>query len=165
VTAQYEFALRGRRHLPSPYHFKGSGLPNVYLLNGVKIERHADYGELVTIDHLPDLFMAIAFNLSRKPDRLTGAEMRFLRKRMEMTQADLAKELWVGEQTVANYEKGKTEVGPADRALRFLFLAHVADDADVAEELRFEAEALMRPSQRAGRTLRAGPWLAAAQHG
>jgi putative transcriptional regulator len=162
MTARYEFALKGRRHLAKPYHFKASGLPNVYLLSGVKIERDADHGELVTIDHLPDLIMAIAFRLVSKPDRLTGAEMRFLRKRMGVTQADLAKELWVSEQTVANYEKGKTEPGPADRALRLLFLARVVDDADAAEELRLEAETLMRPSQRDRRAPRAGPWLVAA---
>jgi DNA-binding transcriptional regulator YiaG len=162
MTVRYDFALKGRRHLPKPYQFRASGLPNVYLLNGVKIQHDADYGELVSIDHLPDLFMAIAFNLVRKPDRLTGAEMRFLRKRMGATQAELANELWVSEQTVANYEKGKTEPGPADRALRFLFLAHVVDDDDAAEELRLAAETLMRPSQRDRRPLRAGRWLVAA---
>ncbi len=162
MTARYEFALRGRRHLAKPYHFKASGLPNVYLLNGVKVERDAEYGELVTIAHLPDLIMAIAFTLVRKPARLTGDEMRFLRKRLGATQTDLAKELWVSEQTIANYEKSKTDAGPADRALRFLFLAHVADDASIAEEMRLEAEKLMRPSQRDRRAPRAGPWLVAA---
>jgi transcriptional regulator with XRE-family HTH domain len=162
MTTRYEFALKGRRHLAKPYHFTASGLPNVYLLNGVKIERDADYGGLVTIDHLSDLIMAIAFGLVAKTERLTGAERRFLRKRMGATQADLAKELWVSEQTIANYEKGKTEPGPADRALRFLFLAHVADDTGIAEELRLEAEKLMRPSQRDRRAFRAGPWLIAA---
>ena len=88
--------------------------------------------------------------------------MRFLRKRMGATQAGLAKELWVSEQTVANYEKGKTDAGPADRALRFLFLAHVADDATLAEELRLEAATLMRPSHRDRRAPRVGRWLIAA---
>jgi DNA-binding transcriptional regulator YiaG len=162
MTLRYEFTLKGRRHLPKPYHFKASGLPNVYLRNGVKIERDAEYGELVTVDHLPDLIMAIAFSLVAKPERLTGAEMRFLRKRMGATQSDLGAELWVSEQTIANYEKGKTDAGPADRALRFLFLSHVAGDANVAEELRLEAEKLMRPSQRDRRAPRAGPWLVAA---
>jgi len=85
---------QGPPTLGKPYHFKASSPPNVYLLNGVKIERDADYGELVAIDYLPDLFMAITFSLVRKPDRLTGAEMRFMRKRMGAKQADLAKELW-----------------------------------------------------------------------
>jgi DNA-binding transcriptional regulator YiaG len=162
MTARYEFTLKGRRHLPKAYHFKASGLPNVYLLNGVKIERDAEYGDLVSIDHLTDLIMAIAFNLVSKPERLTGAEMRFLRKRMGATQADLARELWVSGQTVANYEKGKTEPGPADRALRFLFLAHIADDTGIVDGLRLEAAKLMRPSQRDRRAPRAGPWLVAA---
>lgn len=165
TTARYAFALKGRRHLPKPYHFKGSGLPNVYLLSGVKIERDAEYGELVTIDRLPELFMAIAFRLVSKPDRLTGPEMRFLRKRMEMTQTGLAKELWVSEQTVANYEKGNTEAGPADRALRLLFLAHVAGDDDVADDLRLEAEDLLRPARRGRRAPKAGPWSFASRHG
>jgi DNA-binding transcriptional regulator YiaG len=162
MTARTTLALKGSRRLAKPYRFTASGLPNVYLLSGVRIERDTDYGELVTIDHLPDLFMAIAFSLVRKPERLTGAEMRFLRKRMGATQSDLAKELWVSEQTVANYEKGKTDAGPADRALRFLFLADVVDDTGMAEDLRTEAEKLMRPSQRDRRAPRAGPWLVAA---
>jgi predicted transcriptional regulator len=112
--------------------------------------------------YLPDLIMAISFSLVAKPDRLTRAEMRFLRKRLGSTQSDLGAELWVSEQTIANYEKGKTDAGPADRALRFLFLAHVADDDGVAEELRLEAEKLMRPSHRDRRAPRAGPWLVAA---
>jgi len=162
MTARYEFAIKGHRPAPKPYHFVASGLPNVYLLNGVKIENDPDYGKLVTIDSLPNLFTAIAFRLVSKPDRLTGLEMRFLRKRMEMTQTELARELWVSEQTVANYEKDKTEAGPADRALRFLFLAHTLDGDEIADELRLEAEELMRPSRRGrSRSTGAGPWWAA----
>jgi DNA-binding transcriptional regulator YiaG len=164
MNQRHEFALTGRRRQPKPYHFKECGLPNVYLLNGVKIENDPDHGTLVTIDNLPELFMAIAFKLVAKPDRLSGREMRFLRKRMAMTQADLAKEMWVNEQTIANYEKGKTEGGPADRALRFLFLAHVVDGEEIAQELRLDAEDLMRPSRskRRARPIGAGPWLVAA---
>jgi hypothetical protein len=76
MPPHYDFTLKGRRHLAEPYHFTASGLPNVYLHNGVRIERDPDYGELVTVDHLPDLIMAIAFTLVAKPERLTGAEMR-----------------------------------------------------------------------------------------
>jgi DNA-binding transcriptional regulator YiaG len=161
MTARYEFAIKGRAHLAKPHHFKGAGLPNVYLLNGVKIENDPGYGKLVQIDRLPELFIAIAFKLVSKSTQLTGDEMRFLRKRMELTQAKLAKELWVNEQTVANYEKNQTKAGPADRALRLLFLAHIVDDDDLADELHLEAEALMRPSTKA-RTVApaAGQWLA-----
>jgi DNA-binding transcriptional regulator YiaG len=160
MTTLYEFALKGRRHLNTPYHFKACGLPNVYLLSGVKIEPDADYGELVTIDKLPELFIALAIELISKKDALTGKEMRFLRKRMERTQAELGKELCVDEQTVANYEKGKHKPDPADIALRLLFVAHIVEtlDEDHATELRLDAEDLMRASRRRGRPRETGPW-------
>ncbi|HEX6001308.1 MAG TPA: hypothetical protein VFZ16_18215 [Hyphomicrobiaceae bacterium] len=75
MSARHDFALKGRRRFAKPYHFLAYGLPNVYLPSGVRIERDADHNELVSIDHLPDLIMAIAFSLVRKPERLTGVEM------------------------------------------------------------------------------------------
>ena len=84
--------------------------------------------------------------------------MRFLRERMELTQADLAKELWVSEQTVANYEKKKTEAGPADRALRLLFLTPVVNDEESAEALRLEAEELIQRRKDRSPPIGAGPW-------
>jgi DNA-binding transcriptional regulator YiaG len=148
---RYTFSLRGRRPLDKPFLFKGAGLPNVYLRSGVKIEKDPDYGELVTIEKMPELFLAIAFAIVAKAEPLTGDEMRFLRKRMELRPADLAQELRVTEQTVANYEKGKTEAGPADLALRYLYLAHVAEDEEIADDLRERARDLMLPSRRAAR--------------
>jgi transcriptional regulator with XRE-family HTH domain len=164
MTTRYEFALKGRRHLNMPYHFKGCGLPEVYLLSGVRVERDAEYGELITIDKLPELFIAIAIELISKKGALTGKEMRFLRKRMERTQAELAQELCVDEQTVANYEKGKHKPGPADIALRLLFVAHLVEtlDEDRATELRLDAEDLMRASRRRDRPRETGPWRVAA---
>jgi DNA-binding transcriptional regulator YiaG len=163
MTARYEFALKGHRRLSTPYHFNGTGLPNVFLLSGVKIDRDPDHGELITIEKLPELFFAIAATLVAKKEALTGAEMRFLRKRIELTQAELAKQFRVNEQTVANYEKGKTEPGPADLALRMLFVAHVLDDEEIADELRLEVEDLMRSSRRRERAPDAGPWRIAAR--
>jgi putative transcriptional regulator len=162
MTQRYVFSIRGgsrRKHL---YHFVGSGLPNVYLANGYSNESDAEFGDLVMIERLPALFMAIAFKLATKPEPLTGAEFRFLRKRMELSQVALARLLQVNEQTVANYEKSKSGAGPADIAIRYLLLAHVADDEDVAQEMRLEAEELMKPSRRASlKPPRSEPWLLA----
>jgi putative transcriptional regulator len=160
MTERYVFTLKGRRALPEPYLFKGAGLPNVYLRSGVKIEKDPNYGELVTIEKLPELFLAIALTLTTKQEALTGAEMRFLRKRMELTQATLARQLRVTEPTVANYEKRPTGAeGPADLAVRYLFLAHLVDDEDVADELKEKASDLMRPSRRnRGYEASAGHW-------
>jgi transcriptional regulator with XRE-family HTH domain len=160
MTKRYIFSVIGKARKKALYHFLGSGLPNIYLANGFTIETDPEYGELVTIDRLPALFMAIAFRLATMPDRLTGAEFRFIRKRMELSQSELAKLLQINEQTVANYEKGKTDAGAADTAVRYLFLAHVSDDEDIAQELRLEAEELMKPSRRASSVPpRAEPWI------
>lgn len=165
MSERYEFYLRGKAELAKPYHFKGSGLPNVYLHSGVEVTDDPDYGRLVKIQKLPALFIAIAFRLVLKPGKLTGPEFRFLRKRMEMTQSDLANEFGVSDQTVANYEKGNTcNLGPADPAIRMFFLSHLADDEDLAEDLRFAAEELMKPSKRKNPDELAGvvPWSTAA---
>lgn len=162
MNDRYEFYLRGKKELAEPFHYKGSGLPNVYLHSGVTIKDDPEHGRLVKIDKLPQLFYAIAFKLVLKNASLTGAEFRFLRKRMEMTQAELGKELSVSDQTVANYEKEKTAMGPADPAIRMFYLAHVADDDDLVQELRFAAEELMKPSKRKNLDdlAQVVPWLA-----
>lgn len=164
MNDRYEFYLRGKKELAEPFHYKGSGLPNVYLHSGVTIKDDPEHGRLIRIEKLPQLFYAIAFRLVLKREPLTGAEFRFLRKRMEMTQAELAKELSVSDQTVANYEKQKTaNLGPADPAIRMFYLAHVADDDDLAQELRFAAEELMKPSKRKNPDdlAQVVPWLTA----
>lgn len=131
---RYAFYVKGRPLNAKPYHLKGVGLPNVYLLNGVTIESDPAYGKLVTIENLPDLHRAIGLRLVTKPSPMTGDELRFLRKEMGLTQTALGKRLRVNHQTVANYEKGKTpETGPADIAMRFMYLGHVAPDEEVAD--------------------------------
>lgn len=161
MTKRYIFSMSRRPRKKQLYHFTGSGLPNVYLASGFTVENDPEYGELVTIEKLPVLFMAIAFRLTTMKDKLSGLEFRFLRKRMELSQPELAKLLQVNEQTVANYEKGRTDAGAADTAMRFLFLAYISDDDDVAQELRLEAEDLMKPSRRLANSEppKAGPWV------
>lgn len=160
MTKRYIFSIIGKSRKKNLYHFTGSGLPNVYLSNGFTLESDPDYGEIITIERLPELFIAIAFRLTTMKQPLSGAEFRFLRKRMELSQPELAELLQVNEQTVANYEKLKTHAGPADTALRYLFLAHISDDEDVAQELRLEAEDLMKPSRRSGsEPPKAAPWM------
>lgn len=167
MTHRYEFTLKGRQKLAEPYHFKASGLPNVYLLSGVHKKSHPKHGELVRVDSVPELMVAIAFRLVAKDEPLTGAEFRFLRKRMGVTQAELGDDLNVSDQTIANYEKNKTDRGPADKAIRLTFLASFLEDnawphevpKELCDELRSAAVALMRP-KRDQRQLRiaAGKW-------
>lgn len=123
-----KFYIAGRPCLDEPYHLKGVGLPNIYLLNGVTFENDPDYGELVTIENLEGLHRAIGLHIVEKCEPMTGAELRFLRKQMDLTQVQLAKRMAVTDQTIANYEKGKTgrnTLGSADLTMRLLYLVHV----------------------------------------
>ena len=160
MTLRYEFQIKGRSRLAKPYHLKGVGLPNVYLLNGVEIEDDPDYGKLVTIANLPDLHRAIGCSIVLKREALTGDEMRYLRKQMQATQSALARMLRVNQQTVANYEKGKTEAGAADFAIRALYLAHLTPEDDLADILRELAAVVVEDGEKPlhKRSAVAGPW-------
>jgi len=105
-----------------PYHYKESGLENVYLMNGYTIEE-VDGEEYVSIDSVDELWKAIGLNLVTNKKLLSAKEVRFLRSQMDKTQAEVASVLRVDDQTVARWEKGKVTLsGTADVAFRMLFL-------------------------------------------
>ena len=67
------------------------------------------------------------------PKPLHGAELRFLRTEMELTQRDLAACIGTTEQTLWLWEKGKGKAipGPADRLLRALYSEYGGGDGTV----------------------------------
>jgi len=66
-----------------------SGIHFCYLLNDVTIKK-TSYGPMVEIENLNGLHHAIELYIIEKPEPVTGAEFRFLRKQMELTQDELA---------------------------------------------------------------------------
>jgi DNA-binding transcriptional regulator YiaG len=127
MSERAEFFIEGRKLLAKPYRYVASGLNNIFLLNGVT-EKATDYGPMVHIENINGLHHAIGLHIIEKPDPMEGAEFRFLRKQMQMTQAQLAKLLSVTDQTVANYEKGKSGkdgFGPADAFMRTFYLLRI----------------------------------------
>lgn len=137
MTQRAEFFIKGRPNLAEPYHFKAAGLPGIYLLNGVEFENDPDYGELISIANERGLRRAIGLYIIEKPEPMTGAEFRFLRKQMELTQAELAPLMGVSDQTIANYEKAKTgRLGAADPHLRLLYALHILPPDSRAELLK-----------------------------
>ena len=105
-----------------PLHYTACGLDDVYLVNGFTREK-IDGEDTVTIVDMDGLWKAIGFALiSRKA--LAPKEVRFLRRHMDLTQAELGAKLRVSDQTIARWEKGETPVpGPEDLLLRVLFSA------------------------------------------
>jgi DNA-binding transcriptional regulator YiaG len=97
-----------------PLHYTQCGLPDVWLLNGF-CRRETPYGDAVSVENIDGLHRAIALYLVKKKAELTGCEVRFLRKRLDKTQGELATLLRLDPQTVATWEKDQTGIpGPAD---------------------------------------------------
>ncbi len=150
MTQRAEFCIKGAELLAEPYHYVASGLPNIYLLNGVS---HDDtpYGEMVTIKNLNGLHRAIGLHIIEKQEQMTGTEFRFLRKQIGLTQVELADMMRVTDQTVANYEKGNTEeFGPADAFMRMAYFLHIIPDDMRAKIIRAMAEDIARREDKEG---------------
>lgn len=103
------------------YHYTESGLRNVWLENGYN-KRKTVYGNVVSIENIEGLHRVLAMQIIREKPRLSGAEFRFLRKELDMSQAKLAAFFGYDAQTIALWEKNKVRVPKlADRAIRAIY--------------------------------------------
>jgi DNA-binding transcriptional regulator YiaG len=123
---------------PLPYTW--SGLEDIYLCSGYDRIPVDDGTEDIVIHDMDGLHRAIGHYLVTEKKTLGGKEVRFLRRQMDLTQADLGDLLRVTDQSVARWEKGENSFkGPADLLLRAVYLAHLSEKVDVrelAKELR-----------------------------
>ena len=71
------------------YHYTEGGLTNVWLSNGFR-EEDTPYGKGVSIEDVEGLHRVIGMKLVKERAQLTGAEFRFLRKELGLSQAKLA---------------------------------------------------------------------------
>jgi putative zinc finger/helix-turn-helix YgiT family protein len=108
------------------YLYKESGLPNVVLV-GVEVRRCASCGhhELV-LPRVAELHRTIAQGVIHKRARLSGAEVRFLRKFLAWSGVELARHVGVDPSTVSNWETDKDPIGSASDRLLRLMVAHGA---------------------------------------
>jgi uncharacterized protein YceH (UPF0502 family) len=95
------------------HRLKGIGLPNVVLLDGFRVEDHGEQSSYF-YDDLDGLYVAVARAIALSPSELTAAELRFLRKRLGLTQDELGARVEKKGQTVAKWEKGELSVPRAD---------------------------------------------------
>lgn len=119
------------------YHYKESGLRNVWLQNGFTLHK-TPYGDGVSIFAVESLHKLILKELVKKAGRLTGPELRFIRKEMELSQANLAKLLGVNAQTFALWEKSKGKItAPSDKLLRLLLKDRLNGSVDVEKLIEY----------------------------
>jgi putative transcriptional regulator len=112
------------------YHYTESGLDNVWLENGFTLENHPNYGELVSIWNAQGLHVAIGRWLIGQPRGLTGAEFRFLRTEMDLSQRALGQILGVTDQAIAKWEKANRKPvtnKAAERLLRVFYSKYIGE--------------------------------------
>jgi len=117
------YRLKGEED-KAPLHYTECGLDDIYLFSGYTIEE-GPHGECLSIKKLDELHEAIGFQLATKKKTLSGKELRFLRKQMDLTQSELGKIVGLSSQQIARWEKGRNISGPADSLLRLLYLDHI----------------------------------------
>jgi putative zinc finger/helix-turn-helix YgiT family protein len=102
------------------YRYDASGLP--VTLRNVEVHRcKACGGHEVAIARIDSLHRAIALAVASRPSRLGPREIRFLRKWLDWSGADLARHMGVDAATVSRWEDDQQPMGAvADRLLRMM---------------------------------------------
>ena len=116
------------------YHYIESGLDNIHLVNGFKMD-----GGRLRIHDIDGLHRAIGRWLVSTRKELSGGEVRFLRHELELSQSALSALLGVTERTVIRWENDRNgrNVGnaAADRTLRLLYIEKALGKSGVSEAL------------------------------
>lgn len=134
------------------YRFQESGLKNVVLKN-IEVVECSQCGDLPRIPRLNDLMRAIALALIVKPVELTGEDVRFLRKFLQLTADRFSRVLGVDPSTVSRWETGDQEIGQqSDRLIR-LVAFHMGDGLKAkAEEVIAQFEKIERGRKKPARS-------------
>ncbi len=107
------------------FHYQSCGLDNVWLRNGFQIKQTA-YGEAVAIADVTGLHNTIGLFITDNEPLLNGAEIRFLRKELDLSQDMLSEVLGVSESTIRNWENQRQPItSAADRVLRLVYREHI----------------------------------------
>lgn len=111
------------------YHYTESGLRNLWLASGFEIIE-TRYGAGVSIHDVAGLHRAIGQAIAKKA-RITGAEIRFLRKEMDLSQRALGQLLGTADQAIAKWEKTGRVPKTADRMIRLIYLEHLGENVQI----------------------------------
>lgn len=114
----------------APFHYRRCGLDNVYLLNGFDAEWE-DEERYVNVLDVDGLHRAIGVHLVTTRKTLAPKEIRFLRRTLDLTQAEMGRLIGQSDQQIARWEKGENNIsGPADRLLRLMFVYTLLQEED-----------------------------------
>ncbi len=112
------------------YHYTECGLNNV-IIEGLPVFLDDEGDEVVEIPFINDLHREIASGIVTHDQGISGAELRFLRSEMGMTQAELASLVHKDKQTVGRWERAEWEIdGSSETIIRKLAVEKLNLDVD-----------------------------------
>ena len=91
----------------APLHFTECGLDNVYLVNGFHFGQTGNGEEVLVIQDLNGLHVAIARAIVESPHPLDAKTFKFLRKHLDMAQRQVAEMFDVSEESVSLWERAR----------------------------------------------------------
>lgn len=126
MSSNIIFTRRGQP-LADLVQYRGCGLDNLYLANGYRIRKRN--GETyMSVKDVEGLHFKIALCLATRLVPLTAKEFRFLRKFVNLTQDELARQFDVTRGTINRYENDQTVIPKPTRILlQLMALQHVLE--------------------------------------
>ncbi len=106
------------------YDFTESGLKNVRLrgIEMVQCDRCGNVDPIIS--RMADLLRVLAQSVAFKPYRLTGDDVKYLRKHLRMTAEQFSRLLHVDRVTLSKWENNEDKIGAqSDRLIRLIVLA------------------------------------------
>src|SRR5579863_3133963 len=111
----------------APYHYVGSGLPNVYL-TGITYYVCSCGKQSAEIPAMRDLFAGLARVIVSKPSPLTGLEFRFLRKDLRKKAVEFASLISLTPEHLSRLENSSEAVDVSrDKLMRVIYSALSSD--------------------------------------
>lgn len=131
------------------YRYAESGLSNV-ILQGIQVADCPKCGTSdVIIPRIAKIHRAIAHALANSPARLTGEQLRFLRKHLGLSGEQLGGYLHTDKTKISKWENGEDRIGPpTDRLVRLLVAAL---DSELRPGVSAVAEHLPQISDESGK--------------
>jgi DNA-binding transcriptional regulator YiaG len=118
------------------HHFVESGLENVWI-EGVTVHVCPNGHELLAIPALGQVHRVLALAIISNGQRLTGPEVKYLRKYLGLSNQDFAKVMKVSESTASRWANGEDMGGSAENLLRLLVRRGEKPEAYPVDELAY----------------------------
>ena len=117
------------------HHLMGAGVPNIYLKGGVAMTGNGN-DRAISYSNLDGLYSAIGRAVALRTGSMTGGELRFLRKRLGMSQTEITALSEKTDQVVAKWEKGMLPVPKAEANLvRLMYLGKLGLRRDIFDSV------------------------------